>query len=200
MDGIKQAQIFAQFEGTEFKVKELIDDWILITYDIPVTTEGKIARGEFLKRAPRYGAVMHTRSVYLMPNTPKCANLALDLAKIPNANVFIWVSRIESPEYQRQLTEIYDRNLNNQVELIERRIVKIRKNIEAMKYGMANRMIDKSYDIHNQILFANQNRGSEVIAKKLDSLYQILKSLENVIDTDGDLPTEEQVTDCILMA
>ena len=38
------AQMLAKLEGIKFEPKELIDDWILLTYDIPAGSEGNKAR------------------------------------------------------------------------------------------------------------------------------------------------------------
>ena len=155
---MKLAQTLAKLQGFEIKTKELVDEWILITYDIPVTEAGKIARSKFLNAAPRIGAMMHSRSVYLMPNTKQAQLAALDLSKTVGGDVFIWTSRMEGDK-ALDITAFYDNRINEEIQDIEDRMEKEALLIKEEKFGMADRMHRKTANLFNQILFASAQRG-----------------------------------------
>lgn len=73
----------------EAELKTIIDDFVLITYDMPAKEEK--ARKAFLRDARAIGAIMHTQSCYLMPYTPGSFTLANELAA-KGGNVIVWRS------------------------------------------------------------------------------------------------------------
>lgn len=156
---IKIAQTFAKLQGVEIHAKELVDEWLLITYDIPVTEEGKIARAEFLDLAPRIGAMMHSRSVYLMPNTQQAQLASVKLSKIAGGKVYIWTSKMEG-EKAVEITRFYDRRIDEEIKNIEDRMDKEDELIKSEKLGMADRMHRKTVNLFNQVLFAAAQRGA----------------------------------------
>ncbi len=166
MTALKVAQTIAKIKDVKINQRELVDEWLLITYDIPVTEEGKIARGKFLKTAPRIGAMMHSRSVYLMPNTTQAQLAAVELSATVGGEVYIWTSKVEGIQAQ-QITNFYDRKIAEQIDHIEDRIKKHDQLVLNEKYGMADRMKRKSANLYTQLLFAVAQRGAspEVIQK-----------------------------------
>lgn len=166
MTSLKIAETFAKLQGVEIHTRELVDEWILITYDIPVTEAGKIARAKFLDMAPRIGAMMHSRSVYLMPNTQQAQLVAVELSKTVGGQVYLWTSKMEGDK-AIEITRFYDNRLNEEITNIEDRMEKEALLIKEEKLGMADRMHRKTANLFNQILFASAQRGAtpEVIQK-----------------------------------
>lgn len=83
--------------------KEIVSDYLLLTYDLPAT-QGKL-RKRFLKEAMAAGAMMHTASCYLMPFSPKMQALADDLAVTGHA--VIWRSKQENTGMAKMITIKY---------------------------------------------------------------------------------------------
>ena len=174
---LKEAQMLAKFDGIEFNVKELVEDWILVTYDLPVTPEGNAIRYKFLQKAPRIGAVMHTRSVYLMPLTKQTEIAALELSK-GEGKVFVWTSNITDEQTKRELTELYDSRIGADVKMLGERIKRINQHILVERYGFARRMLDKTIALFNNALFAVAQRGSKELLDKLGQIREVLDELD----------------------
>lgn len=47
MTALKVAQTIAKIKDVKINQRELVDEWLLITYDIPVTEEGKLHEVNF---------------------------------------------------------------------------------------------------------------------------------------------------------
>jgi hypothetical protein len=178
---LTRAKILAKFAGIEFKARELVDEWILVTYDLPATDEGNKARQDFLRLAPRIGAIMHTKSVYLMPNTNECQTATVDLAKI--GNVFIWTSKPNSEASKKEVTDLYDAKIKAEIKKLEDRTKQIRKNMADKKNGMANRMIEKTIDIFNNSVFSAVQRGNADIYNKLVAMRDELQELQHEVES-----------------
>ena len=174
MNGLKMAESFAKLQGVEIKARELVEEWILITYDIPVTEEGNEARLKFLKQAPRIGAMMHSRSVYLMPNTQQAQLASVELSKINGAEVYLWTAKVEG-EQAVQITDFYDTKIQEQIDTINRRIVQEDALIADEKFGMADRMHRKTANLFSQSCFTVAQRGAT--AKIIEKLTKIENKL-----------------------
>jgi len=174
MNGLKVAETFAKLQGIEINARELVDEWILITYDIPVTEAGKEARQKFLKNAPRIGAMMHSRSVYLMPNTQQAQLSAVELSKTVGGEVYIWTSKVNG-EFAVQVTSFYDKKIQEQIETIEDRILKEEILVKDEKFGMADRMHRKTANLFTQLCFTVAQRGAT------SQVLQKLTKIENTI-------------------
>jgi len=168
----KKAAMLAKMDGSvEFHEKELIADWILITYDLPVTAEGNAARSKFLHLAPRLGAMMHTRSVYFMPQTQESEVAALELSRV--GKVFVWTSNLQG-EKSKELTEIYDSRIKDEIKVVLRRLARIRNHIKDGKEGFAERMLDGTVQQFNMALYAVIQRGNR---KMMDAMLSIRKEI-----------------------
>jgi hypothetical protein len=178
---LTRAKILAKFAGIEFKARELVDEWILVTYDLPATDEGNKARQDFLRLAPRIGAVMHTKSVYLMPNTNECQTATVDLAKI--GDVYIWTSRANDEVAKKQLTDLYDDRIKDGIKTIRDRMSAIRKHMEKDKDGMANRMVEKTIDIFNNSVFSVVQRGNAELYNLLVTMREELQELQHEVES-----------------
>ena len=176
MNGLQVVETFAKLQGVKLNARELVDEWILITYDIPVTEAGKEARQKFLKNAPRIGAMMHSRSVYLMPNTQQAQLSAVELSKTVGGEVYIWTSKVDK-EFAVQITSFYDQKIKEQIETIQERILKEEVLVKDEKFGMADRMHRKTANLFTQLCFVVAQRGAT--SQVLQSLTKIESILTN---------------------
>jgi len=98
------------FEPTaELEIKEVLEKFALITYDLPATKEGAKARSEFLEKARFQGAIMHTESVYLAP-----WNIVNDLGVLKAAGIGkirIFVSVPLEKDDCKEITREYDKKI-----------------------------------------------------------------------------------------
>jgi hypothetical protein len=154
------AKAIAKLQGVEIQTRELVDEWLLITYDIPVSEEGNKARFKFLKLAPTIGAVMHSRSVYLMPNTQQAQLAGVELSKTVGGEVYMWCSKVVGGMSNEDVTRFYDRKINEQIDHIVERMEAENLLITEQKFGMADRMHRKTVNLFNQVLFSCVQRGS----------------------------------------
>ena len=117
---------------------------------------------------------MHSRSVYLMPNTQQAQLSAVELSKTVGGEVYIWTSKVEG-DFAVKLTSFYDKKIQEQVETIEDRILKEEILVKDEKFGMADRMHRKTANLFTQLCFTVAQRGatSEVLQK--------LTKIENII-------------------
>ena len=172
--GLKIAETFAKLQGIEINARELVNEWVLITYDIPVSDAGKIARAKFLKTAPKIGAMMHSRSVYLMPNTTQAQLAAVELSKTVGGEVYIWTSKVEG-EQAVSITGFYDRRIREEIEKLDDRLIKEDVLVKEQKFGMADRMHRKSVSLFAQLCFTVAQRGAT------PDVIQKLMRIENVL-------------------
>lgn len=175
---LKTAKAIARLKDIQINTCELIDDWILLTYDLPVNEEGNKARGKFLKLAPKIGAMMHSRSVYLMPATSQAQVAAVELSGVANGEVYIFTSKVDE-KMAKSLTNFYDNKIGEQITEIEGRIQKMEQLILNEKFGMAERMRKKSTNLYAQLLFAAAQRGVGT------EVYQKLSNIEQKLINEG---------------
>lgn len=175
MAKLKKAAMLAKLEGIEgIQERDLISDWILITYDLPVTPEGMAARSKFLHMAPRLGAMMHTRSVYFMPQSQASEVAALELSKV--GQVFVWTSSLDDVK-SKELTQLYDSRIRDEIKQVRIRIANGRKHVTEDKMGMADRMMHNTIEAYNQVLFTAIHRGNKHIINDLTNLRHEIEEL-----------------------
>ena len=100
-----------------------------------------------------------------------------------HGDVEIWISEVEDVAKQTRLTEFYDKAMDNQLTLIEKRLNRIKSLQDEEKFGMATRMINKTSDLLNSSLFAITQRGSKTLYTKLTGLQTRLLELSRVGET-----------------
>jgi hypothetical protein len=177
---LQRATFLSKLSNTPFNPRELVDDWILITYDIPATEEGNLARQKFLKLAPKLGAVMHTKSVYLMPRTNECELATVELSKI--GKVYVWYSKAKDDKDKRELNNLYDARISEMLDELKVRLEKTQKHIKEDKDGIANRMMDRNEELFESIVFSVAQRGNKEIYNKLESIHNRLEQLKGEIN------------------
>ena len=118
---------------TQAEIKEIEQNWVLLTYDIP--RKDQKVRDSFIKEAKAIGAVMHTESCYLLPYSDKAFELANKVAAIGNA--VVWKSRQEDKEKAEEITTKYGDHLKIRCQSIEQRLVASAQYMQAGKLGVA---------------------------------------------------------------
>lgn len=160
-------EVMARLTGTPINVKDIVEDWILITYDLPHTEEGDKARREFLLSARSIGASRHTDSVYLLPRNPQAEVLALELSRVKNGEVVIWYSEPADKTLLKELTETYDKGLEPILDEISERLDKTEEHLALEHYKRAEKMRGKTVQMLQDMTDAVFRRGSEYLYLKL---------------------------------
>jgi len=151
-------EVLARLADTKIEARELVDKWLLITYDIPKSEAGDRARREFLNQARMIGATRHTDSVYLMPWTKHAEVLALQLARA--GEVCVWTSQTTDEVKAAEITKSYDKGLEPQLDEISGRIDRIAENLDKKCFKRAHKMMDKTERMINNMEQAIIRRGS----------------------------------------
>ena len=131
-------EVMARLTDTEIEARELVDKWLLITYDIPHTEAGDKTRRQFLLDARMIGATRHTDSVYLLPWTKHAEVLALRLARI--GEVCVWSSSVTDEAKAEEITAGYDKQIEPWLDEISGRIDRILKHLQDEHYKTADNM------------------------------------------------------------
>lgn len=180
-DRLASLKAMEAFSGTKLAIKEFCNEWILLTFDLPATEEGDKARAKFLKEAKRIGAMPHTESVYLLPWTQEGELIALEVAIVGNA--FLWISKPKDAAAAIGLTTKYDEDLDGMVTEFGNRISRIEKHIQNGKPGIAQRMVEVSWDRFKDLQGAIVRRGSVELSQKLMPMAYKLKELDGIAVT-----------------
>lgn len=164
-------EVLARLTGTEINVREMVDAWLMVTYDLPHNKEGDKARRKFLAEATAIGASRHTDSVYLMPWTPSAEALALQLSRVTGGDVVVWTSKTTDPEQAKEITESYDASLRPQLDEISERIDRIYEYENKRQFKRAAKMMPKTEKMLAQMEQAILRRGSA-------SLYILMQIIQ----------------------
>jgi len=85
--------------------KEILEDWILITYDIPRGKEGHALRHWLIRKLRELGAMMFTESVYYLPYSPKAYEAITRLEG--RAKCYVWRAKLTEYEDAKEVTKRY---------------------------------------------------------------------------------------------
>jgi len=177
-------KLMAALSGVEAQVKEVLHDFILITYDLPTTEEGNKARAKFLGDIRYIGGVMHSESCYLLPSSPESELAAVQLAeKTPLC--YIWFSHIKDEAKAREITKEYDQSIKDGIlKEIRERIAKMKKHAEDGKEGIVNRMRKKTEKMLKDAAGIAARRGSNRLCQKVDELKRELEDISSDYSDD----------------
>ena len=164
-------EVLARMTDSKIKVRDVVDKWMLITYDLPNTEEGTKARNHFLIAASAIGAVQHTESVYLMPWSPEAQTLALNLAKTAGGEVIVW-AQAEPLNKKEEITAGYDSALRPVMKEITERLDKMADYVQRNHQKRVIQMRIKTERLIQNAEAAINRRGSEVLAVWLELLKQ----------------------------
>ena len=174
-------EMICQMYDLPVTTKTMHDSWIVLTYDIPNTVEGRSIRNEFLKKARLYGAVMHTESVYMIPNTSMVNSIITKMAGV-NANICVFYSEVQDKSWATKLNSKYKSYLERSVEEIEKRVEASENHVAEGKFGMARRMFNGTWERINGLTLASASYGDEESSKALLGLISRVKIVEHDCD------------------
>ena len=149
-------------------VKEIIDEYVLLTYDIPAK-EGKL-RKTFLKQAAAIGAICYTQSCYLLPYSEVSFGLANELAQYGKA--VVWISKQKDKDKAADITNKYEEHLHIRCQTIEQRFVLISEYIEIGNLFTANRMLTKTLTLLSQLAKIAETYNPPWLKPKIEELYK----------------------------
>lgn len=168
-------EVMARLTDVKIETRELVDRWLLITYDLPHNEAGDRARREFLDQARRIGATHHTDSVYLLPWTTYAEQLALQLAT--RGEVCVWTSQTTNEAKAKEITASYDAGLAPQVDEISERLDKISEHLSAKHFKRADQMLEKTVEMVDALEDAILRRGSAELFISLQLLRRRMKAI-----------------------
>lgn len=160
---------------TQAEIKEIIQDYVLICYDIPATA--KKQRHDFLKGAHAIGAIGYTESVYLLPDSEKSFELANELATIGNA--VVWRATQENLKVAIEITTNYEQHIHARCQHIEMRILWAQEHMAAGRLKMANRMGIKTVRLLRELAEINETFNPDWLKPRLDELVEKWKAVHS---------------------
>ena len=151
----------------EVEVKELIQDHVLIVYDIPATAVK--LRASFLQQARAAGAEKHTDSCYFMPYSEKAMALAQKLESAGHA--VVW-GPAHQPDKEKatEMTIRYKDGVTARCSLVEQRLVMGMTLIAQGKLGIARRMGIKTGKLLQQLIGIAETYQPQWFMEKLQGL------------------------------
>jgi hypothetical protein len=158
-DQFDSIEILAEMSNTKIEMRDIVDKWLLLTYDIPHSKEGDRVRREFLQEATLVGATQHTESVYLLPWTPAAELLALRVGRAGKA--VVWTSSLTDKAKAAEITAKYDHGIRATLDEISERIDRILEHEKAGRVKRAAKMLPKTEKMLFGMDEALQARGSQ---------------------------------------
>ena len=153
-------EVVARMTDNKIVTKEFVDEWLLLTFDIPTTKEGSVARNEFYKKAYALGAIQNTESVYLCPWTPEAEVMAMELAKVSNSKVIVWSRAKTTAEASLEITQRYDAGIKKIMSVISKRIDRLEEMIQKKWFKKAQKYTIKTEQLLEHVEAAIIRRGS----------------------------------------
>lgn len=148
------------------EIKEILQDFCLITFDIPAC-QGKL-RKVVLKQLAQIGAIGYTQSVYLIPLSEKSFELANDISA--GGSAFVWRSQMVNVDKAKAITIKYDEHIHDRVAYIQQRLVQIKDHIDADRLGKANLMIKKTQALIHQLEQITESYNPTWLAPEIQTL------------------------------
>lgn len=170
-------------KGQALEIKDVIENFALITYDIPSTPEGNKARTELCERAKWCGAVQFTESVYIVP----WGNI-IDLEVLKAADigkVYVWNSVPKDADLAKQITIDYDNKIRKVFKECEDRLESMAKHVEDQKWGIAHRMFEKTIEQADCLKKIAITRGSTHLYERWDEMNKKIDSWRLLFTASG---------------
>lgn len=166
--GLINAEHLMFAPNAQIEVKEVMDSFSLITYDLPATKEGNRARHKLLMMARLVGAIQYTESVYLAPFSRLIDVGVLQAAEF--GKVIVWISTPQDTNKLKEITIAYDSKILEVFKETEERLAKITKHIEDGQFGLANKMLTKTESQINNLVKVAVARGSQILYDKWSTM------------------------------
>ena len=174
-------EMICQMYDLPVTTKTMHSDWIVLTYDIPNTIDGRAVRNEFLKKARLYGAVMHTESVYMIPNSSQVNSIIAKMAEV-NANICVFYSQVQDDTWVAKLNNRYKNYLSDSIIKLTKRVESAENHVVEGKFGMARRMSKGTWEQIDGLTVASAVYGDENSANALLGLISRVKIIEQECD------------------
>jgi glutathione S-transferase len=158
---------------TKAEVKEIIQDFILITYDIPANA--KALRKSFLKAAHAIGAEAHTASVYLIPFSEEAMGWANELESAGHA--IVWKAHQPDEKKALEITTKYSEAIKARCDYIEQRIAMSQDYVNEGRLKMAMKMGVKTGNLLQQLVQISQHFNPEWLKPRIEELFTKLKAV-----------------------
>ena len=155
------------------QVKELIQDFVLILYDIPAK-ERKL-RSKFLKDAHEMGAEQYTESVYLLPYSTEAIKMADALESAGHAVVFS--AQPYNTAKTMEINAKYSDGIKNRCMAIEQRLVIVQEYIKQGWLGRAQKMGIKTGKLLSELVKINENYEPGWLKPKIEELISKWKAV-----------------------
>ncbi len=158
---------------TEIEIKLLIQDFVLITYDIPA--KEKKLRRDFLNAMTAMGAEQYTESVYLLPYTYEVMELAAELESAGHA--VVW--RAYQPDEQKalEINNKYEQGIKDRCTAISQRLAIVQDYIAKGWLQRAQRMGMKTGKMLQELAKINDNYEPGWLKDKIDELVSKWKEI-----------------------
>ncbi|MDZ4231067.1 MAG: hypothetical protein U1B77_04540 [Dehalococcoidales bacterium] len=166
---------------TEAAVKEIVQDFVLVTFDIPA--KAAALRRHFLKKAHEIGAVCHTDSVYLMPYSVQAQALANELESAGHA--VIWRAHQPDQEKAIEIMAKYETAVKIRCQLIEQRLALANEYIAAGRLKLAQNMGAKTGKLLYQLAQIAENWDAPWLKPRLEKLVKDWKAVYSFGEDKG---------------
>lgn len=178
-DIVEKVQAYNQmFDEPLSGIKEVSNNFLLLTYDIPNTAEGAKIRGNFLHSARRLGFVQYTESVYFNPNPQGDSVLSLmSLSRESGVKAIVWHGRLFDKLQEQMLMSLYDITLSKWLDEIDERNRITSNHLLKDHVGLAKRMIKLTLQTVSDLDFIVQSRASPILNQQLLGIKKILAEL-----------------------
>lgn len=155
------------------EVKTIVQDWILISYDIPASA--KSTRRAFLKAVHALGGEMHTASVYLMPYSEEAMGWANELESAGHA--VVWRAQQTDPDKAEAITAKYEAAVKARCDYIEHRLEISQDYIAAGKLKMAEKMAIRTTHLLGQVVKIAKVFNPPWLQPRIEELYLKMKHM-----------------------
>lgn len=159
----------------EISVKELSSDFLLLTYDIPATKEGKQLRRKFLSEVHSIGAEMHTASVYYMPYSDQAMGLADELQS--GGHAIVWRAHQPDKVKAEEMLVKYEIQLKGRCAFIEQRLVAAQEYMSKGNLGIALKMGTRTGKLLQELAQISDNYKTTWLPDTLKSLVAKWKEI-----------------------
>jgi hypothetical protein len=157
------------------EVKEIVQDYILIVYDIPQNSPKM--RKVILKRLAEIGGIMHTDSCYLLPYSADAMILANQISTC--GDVVVWKSKQEDEHVAKLITMKYEQHLHNRCTVIWQRLEIIADHLKNERLGKAHVMAWKTKKFLDQLKKIAENYHTDWLPKEIEALEKSLSEVYN---------------------
>lgn len=155
------------------EVKEIIQDYILLVYDIPRNSD-KLRR-EILRKISEIGGTMYTESCYFLPYSDDAMALANEISS--SGDVVVWRSTQENEHIAKKITLKYEDHLKARCMAIEQRLAMIQNHLDNQRLGKAHRMILKTHYLLEQLKQISENYQTDWLPEAIAVLEENLKGV-----------------------